>query len=239
MRNTDKVDVEVKSTPSTHPMEGITHEHPCFGMIHVSRRYGRTEDLFGCEVAHENVMCIGISSAQVTQDLGKNWYYAKDTIAEVEMSGVQYAEMISNPNTQGVPCTIRYRADKGYIRSKGIDTVTQHAESETEKRVEELKQKARTTVTEIDELLNKKGALKKEDKEKIKSLVSFFSRELVSNIPFYEDQVKKSIGKAKIEAMTDIEQRMAHIVSRTGLEVLRNPEVVNKLLQLEDQNGGE
>ena len=46
--------------------------------------------------------------------------------------------MIASPNTEGVPCTIRARCDKGHIVSKNIDTVTEFTRSEVDRKANDV-----------------------------------------------------------------------------------------------------
>ena len=109
LNNTHKVDEDIKREEAGgHRDGGFQYSHPCFGMIRISRQSGGDgRKLFGSEIETNNTIAITISEANVTQDLGRNWYYDHTILTEISMSPVQYAELISNPNTQGSPCTIK------------------------------------------------------------------------------------------------------------------------------------
>ena len=114
-------DEEIKIKPASHG-DGLTYSHESYGMISISRQTGGRElPLFGSEIGSNNTMSIKIEKADVTQNLGTNWYYGHELVCEVLMSPVQYAEMISNPNTPGIPCTIKYSQQHGQIKYRGID----------------------------------------------------------------------------------------------------------------------
>ncbi|MFM9815939.1 hypothetical protein ACKI16_46630, partial [Streptomyces scabiei] len=89
----------------------------------VSRQQtNRKEQLFGSNTNSNSIISIKISNAEVRQDLGRNWYYDTNVITEINMTTIQYAEMISSPNTSGVPCTIKRTEKLGLIKYKPIDT---------------------------------------------------------------------------------------------------------------------
>lgn len=236
IRNTDIVDEEIKlEDQKSHLSDGNTYSHPSFGMISVVRHSGNIRGLFGTETDHSSSMVITIENAEVTQSLGRNWYYGKTQIMEVELSPIQYSEMISNPNTSGVPCTIRHTSERGRIKSKHIDTVTQHVESVIDQKLLDSNKKLKSLISDVSAVLNKKGALKVSDKNEIRGLVESLVRDLTSSLPFYEESVKKSIAKSKSEAKMDIESYATHVISKLGQAVLDNPKAIKNLL--EDHSG--
>lgn len=217
------------------PIRGVEYEHPSHGMIRVSRYQGGDGRHFGSEIESNGGVNIVISKCQTRNDLGRNWYYDYETITEVSMNHVQYAELISNPNTQGVPCTLKFTQECGHIKYEPIETVVEHIESELEKRVAELKKSLKDLSKNVSAIVDKKGTLRKEDKERIKSLVASVSVEASSNIPFYEKCVTETLDKKKAEARSDIEANLLHTMNRIGLDLIKNPEALRLLL--EDKNG--
>jgi len=205
-------------------MEGLNHEHPSFGMVSVSQMQGGVR-LFGSEVSVSSFIKLSISHANVTQDLGSNWYSTSESITEVWMTPVQYAEMISSPNTQGVPCTIRHTQKLGTIVQAHIDTVTEFSQSELEKKASDIKQQARNIKIKVDEILSKKGAFKKSDKESIAALIHELSQGVASNFGFYEKCVHENIERAKMEAKSEIEHHITHAISKAGVAALQDPEI--------------
>lgn len=233
-RNTNVVDEEVtaeKGDRSWHSDGEVTYSHPSYGMIKVSHFSGGKGELFGSEIKSSGGVCFTISEAQVTQSLSTNWYFDKEVITEVEMTSVQYAELISKPNCQGQPCTIRHRSDMGRIVYKGIDTKVQYAESEVNDKLETLKSTVKSLTREHSAILNQKGALKKADKEAATKLVERIDQILNGGMDFYLKSVREALDYAKVEAKADIEASAAAMINRLGTEVLTNPEAL-KLLEI-------
>lgn len=217
------LDVDIKKTTKdeSDPLGGSEYSHPSYGMISVSRATGGSGSLFGSEIKNSNFMQIEISEASVRQDLGRNWYHSTNSIVEVNMSPVQYAELITCPNTSGVPCTITRRHDTGSINYKPIDTVTQHVESVVEEKLSSLKGDCKDVFEKVTEILSQK-TIKKADKEEIESLVRRLVADINSNIPFYEESVKESIDKAKVEAKAEIECYVQHAINKAGIKAIND-----------------
>jgi hypothetical protein len=230
-----KNDVEITTVKAKHPHKGDTHIHPCFGKISVNRITGRA-NLFATSIENSSFMSVTISECEVTQDLGRNWYMPKKEIVEAWLSPVQYAELISSPNTSGVPCTIRYRTDLGHITPRSIDTITQFAKSELEKSADSIRMKAAKIADEVNEILSKKGSLTKVDRGEIYGLVASLSTDVKSNFKFYEENVHKGIEKAAQEAKAEIDHHINHAITKLGVETLSSPEAMKLLLRSNETN---
>ena len=144
--------------------DAVTYSHPSYGMISIGRFSGDMT-FFGEDAQRMGGIRVTLEEAEVTQDLGRNWYFGRKKIAEVMMSSLQYAEMISNPNTCGVPCTIRYRKDIGHIKYAAPTEKITHVRSKVELSIDELKTKTASISNEVKELLGGKlrAAEKKEN----------------------------------------------------------------------------
>ncbi len=228
------LDEEIEISKSRSPMKkGLTYDHPCFGRIKINHIQGDTR-LFGSEISTRNPVSITVSSCEVTQDLGRNWYFSKDEIVEAWLTPVQYAELISSPNTEGVPCTIVYTESKGRIKSKHIDSGTEFARNELDNRASDIKTRAKTLVKEVEQLLT--GSVKKADKEDIVRLVHRMATDIGSNFEFHEECVKENIEKCVLEAKTEIDHHITRAVNRLGVKALESPEAIKLILGSEPEN---
>lgn len=224
-------DEEIQCTKSSIE-EGKKYIHPSYGMVRVARQSGgNSTPLFGAEIESNSQICIEISTADVTQNLGTNWYHSVDTICEVIMSPVQYAELISNPNTQGMPCTVKYTESKGTIVYKGIETKTQYVENRLEERVSKLKEGITNIHGLAKTILDKKTPLNKSEKGEVLGLISKLVTEFNSNLPFYEKCFKENLNKQKSEAKVEVESYLAHAINQAGLKALESPEVLALVLK--------
>jgi|TARA_R110000851_G_scaffold152772_1_gene294568 hypothetical protein len=229
-----KVDQEIKVEPPAYddPMGGFRYSHPCFGMISISHGQGNFGTrLFGSEVDSNRHSTITISECEVRQDLGRNWYHSKQEITEVILTPIQFSEFVSSPNQGGVPCTIRYRCDVGHIGIKNIDTVTTFAKTELDKTGERIKQSSKEISQRVKEILNKKGALNRSDKDAVIRLVAKLSQDISSNFEFHEKNVHESIYAMVSEAKSDIDSHITHAINKIGIDTLKSPEAMRFLLE--------
>lgn len=209
-------------------INGFKYSHASYGMIHVSRQTcgGGGTELFGSGLRSNTQMSIVIEKGEVTQDLGRNWYFGLQNICEVLMSPVQYAEMISNPNTQGVPCTIRYTQEYGHIQFKGMSSQTEYIEEVIKEDFVNIKEKTNELANQFSAILSQKGTIKKDDKKALMNLIDKLVQGINSNLPFMEESFNKSIERTKLEAKTEIESYLQNAINRVGLKALQNPEAL-------------
>lgn len=91
-------------------------KHPAFEMIGFSRVSGGDSTLFGSSIKHNDKIVMKLKHGEQERSLHEDHYYGRGLIAEVEMSYSQFAECITTMNFgDGVPCTIRYTKEDGYI----------------------------------------------------------------------------------------------------------------------------
>lgn len=233
------LDEEIKvSKDTTIPSEhGTKFEHPSFGSVSVSRvSCSRKQKVFGSDVGSNTLIKLEISQSDVVRKLSTDWHHSNKTIAEVYLTPVQYAEMISNPNTSGVPCTINYVRDVGRIEPRFLEDKTVHCENELDSLFNKIPEKVKQSRKRIDELLSKKGTLKKDEKEEISSLMRRIESDINSNLEFKQKRVFEQVQQAKSEAIMNIENHVNTVINKTGLKALQNPDIVNKLL---DDNSNE
>ena len=224
MSNEFKVEIEKGGHSSDG---GLKYTHPSYGMIGVFRYQGGKGEFFGSDLKHDGGIRIEISQAGVTQDLGRNWYYDNETIVEVNMSAIQYAEMISSPNTQGVPCTIKYDKEHGHIQYAPPMSKEMYVESKIKEKSHEAQESARNLAKQVEELL--KGKITAADRDEVIKLVRSLSSSLNSTLPFYLESLEKEVDRVKMEAKADVQAMLLHEVTKVGYESIQVGDKVFKL----------
>ena len=91
--------------------------HPSYGMVSISRCQSSGTVLHGSDIPHNSIISIEIAKGAVARDLNRNWHVRDGEIIRIDLSPVQYAELISNMNTQGVPCTLKWIKGQGTIEN--------------------------------------------------------------------------------------------------------------------------
>lgn len=226
------LDTEIKVKECDGAMQGFNYKHESFGMIRIAQtQSGGGIKTFGSEAESTGLIEFEITNCDVTQDLGQNWYHASKTIAHIVMSSIQYAELISNPNSQGSPCTIKYTSELGHIKQKHIDTKTEYVENKIQKTITQLHKDVAEMRIKLDLILDQKGTLKKSDKQKIKNIFHKVESNINGKLPYYEKCFGENISLMKAEARADINAHIQHTINQTGLAVLRDPELVNLIVK--------
>jgi hypothetical protein len=230
--NIKQLDVPVEVTESN--MNGLdnalTYKHPSYGQIRVSHRTGGFGEMYGSEVNNQAAIGIEISNSEVKQHLGDNWYHEVGTLVEIQLSPIQYAEMISKPNAEGVPCTIKYTEKSGHIVYKPHNTQVEYSLQKVKDLADDLQKSIKSKKERAQEILSKKGGLNAADKKELSSLFSSVDRELRDGIPFYTQQVKENAERMVVEAKIDAESLVTTIHNKVGAKLLNNPEILNMLL---------
>lgn len=147
------------------------------------------------------------------------------------MSPVQYAEMISSPNTTGVPCTINYIQGVGSIKYRPHSTQVEHSKARIEDSLNKLKNKLEPWKKRANEILNQKGTLKVSDKKELAMLFDHIDREMRDSIPFYSNQVRANAERMVTEARVDVESIVTHVQNKLGEFMLENPDALGLLLK--------
>lgn len=209
---------------------GYKYKHPSYGMISISRCSGNVE-CFGSDIKHHNFFDLEISGAEVLNSLGRSSYFPKDTKLRVRLGASQFVEMIGSMNTSGTPCTIVSTKEEGHLQYEPPPSALEYAENYTEHSGKEAEVLSAKLVERGKEILTSKGGLKKAEKDELLSLITSLSQQVKSNLPFAVEQGKEAVQKVKAQGMMEIDARMQHLITSTGIKALQDEDVIKKLTQ--------
>lgn len=227
--------VTVKKSFTANDDNTVT-THPAFGQISLHRVNGY-QTLYGSDFVHHNTVRIAIHRSQLNRNLSHDWYYAEDTLAEVELSEAQWATFVSSFGMgSGVPCTLRYVKNdevprKPYlpdpdIRREFSDEVG-HTINDAMNSLKRLKEKVLSETTKLP---------KKTQAELIGPIESAM-REIGSNIAFvqesFDKHVENSIEKVKVEIHAHVNNVLVH----AGLEHMQNKTLMLEKNDASDEEG--
>lgn len=88
-----------------------TFKHEGFGMISIGRVHcgGSGQVLYGSNVSHHEYIQLKISTGYLNRHLNRDWFHEDKTLIEINLSPVQFAEMISvGMNNGSTPCTLTW-----------------------------------------------------------------------------------------------------------------------------------
>lgn len=232
IKNGNKVEepVQVKDESEDSPFGGLTYSHPSFGQARFSRVSGDRGQLYGSKIQSTNTVQLTISTSSCRQDLGRDWYHEKDQLISVSFTQTQFAELLTNMNASGVPCTINYREAVGHIISAELPHELEYIKQEISTRQAEQAEKISALEAEANQLLSQPGTLKKADKERLISITRSIARLSSCSLPFYAESAKETIEKATQEAKAEIEAFNLHAVTTLGLKALEDVEIAKALL---------
>lgn len=235
-RRTNKTveSVNVESADANSPFGGMSYSHPSYGQARFSRVSGERGQLYGSKVNSSNTIELTISTSKCRQDLGRDWYYDQDQIVNVTFTQTQFAELLTNMNASGVPCTINYREALGHIEFAEMPHELEYIKEEIQAKQDTQKQKLTSLNKEASDLLTKTGTLKKVEKERLLKINNAIVSLSSSSLPFYADSAKETIDKATQEAKSEIEAFNLHAVTTLGLKALEDINLVKHLLEKKD-----
>ena len=203
--------------------------HGSYGNLNIYRSTGEKRTLFGSDLKQGNTINLEISLSELTRGINNDWYYPYEKLIQIEMSPVQFAEAITNMNTNGVPCTIKM------FDGKRIDECPEVNKGEIFKK--EFTQTlngttsiAKNLVKEVAEKFKKK-TLNKSDKEEIMSMLNKIYQNLGSNLDYMVDCCKKQVDKTVVEGKSEVEAYIMNRVNTLGLKALEKES--NNIVELD------
>ena len=190
-------------------------KHPSYGMMSISRYYGGDGNFFGNDLPMEGSGGVVVELREATLDrntdgLHGDFFSPGKLKFRVKMSHLQFAELITNMNTTGVPVTITNigteRLDDPPILNKG-----EIFNEEAEEVVSKTKQRANDIIAKVQNLFESKKSLTKKDKEEILRELKQLRMATFDHLPFmqkmFNEQMNKSVISAKANIAAFIEQR--------------------------------
>ena len=205
--------------------------HASWGMVGFYHTQGGERQLFGSDVSNRNTIFLRVKHAKKSRELGRDWTMGTDTICEVELSALQFAELLTNTNVgDGVPCTVRYTRTDGYIQYKPeaskLDVIYEEREAVVERASSSLKE----IETELEELVTNKKISKNIGNELLHKLSHALSDLEGSNFDFYKKQATREIDKMVVEAKSQISEYVEAKIRSVGLETLMNGADITPML---------
>jgi hypothetical protein len=202
--------------------------HSSFGQINFSRVSG-TQRFYGSELKQHSYIELTICESELSRDLTDDRYFPKKRLVRVRMSSNQFAELITNMNTSGIPCTIEQIGDNTIEPLPFTENRKEFIHREFEERMKQFANIIRQKQIESKDLVKKK-VLSKNDMESLQQNLNWIITEVEKNIPFFAKCFQETTDKVVLEAKTEIENMITHKIHTAGLEFLQE-EFKNKQLK--------
>ena len=202
-------------------------KHPSFGMVGLSRRSSSgVNPLFGSNIQHQHTITLTIKRAEHNRHLNNDYIHANEQLIEIEMSGSQYAELISSFNQgDGIPCTIR-QFDKHSYPDPPYENPVDIFQREFSVKMENLGKECKSVIEDAVKMLDEKPSIGKADREFLKNAISRLISQVTSNVPFVSQQFIESMEKTVSQAKSEIETFFTNKITSIGLDAVKtNPEL--------------
>ena len=207
------------------------YNHPAFGMVGFYHTHGGKEVLFGSSIEHNDTVVLELKHGYSSRGLHNDYFYGKRTIARVEMSYSQFAELISSPNKDsGVPCTIRYTEKEGSIPAIASNvSKRKQFEEEFNACLSSAMESIQDQITRIQESISEKKNLGIKDRREIISQLQQAKYNIGANLDFCANQFDEQMDKTVQEAKGEVEvffQNKIKSIAQEALANVQNPVVI-------------
>lgn len=213
-----------------------TEKHPSYVMVGFSRRQGNPGRLFGSALPqHQTYITLSVTTATQVIRNGEAMYFGgiRGQVLEVDLSPAQFAELLTSMNVgTGVPGTLRCIQNVSVEKppsQEGTDVENIRAEFKT--RLNEVSEKLKEGRVRAREILEKKGALTKSEKEEIEAILRTTDKILLDYGPYLVDLFQEATSRVVTAAKSEIDSFVTHNVIAEGIKSLvkKASEVVPQL----------
>lgn len=214
--------------------------HESYGLIQFAKYTHPPKTLFGSNISHTNSVRMTLSHAKIERGLNSDWYIDTDRIIQIELSGSQFADLITNLNQgSGTPCTIIWESGKGFLQPPPAeDKIALHKKEFSEHQTE-IKQSIKSAIDNITEIFKKKS-ITKSDKEYILSELERLNMEITKNseyqLQMFDLEMAKTVQEAKNEIEFFAQKKLAEIETKTSASNLDTKTILPISDKSEDQN---
>lgn len=204
---------------------GTKVEHPAFGMIGYSHRQGET-NLFQVDYPQGHYITLRLYTAVNHEDESQDRPMAREMLAQVSMSEVQWASFIANPNRgDGVPCTLDYYHDPrtGEFLSPKITTADMSRVEKSRQKIAEradgVTDKVAVALAEVERMLAG-GPIKKSEMQGVKDILFKAAQDLHQNIPYLVERIDETIDGAVADGKAQVDAHADFVIRRLGERAL-------------------
>lgn len=181
-----------------------TEIHPSYGAISIGRvSSSEAHAMYGSSVKHRETIRLTLHHGERKRMLSGDWYSAGATIAEVEMTQNQWAELVSSVGMgSGVPCTIKWL--NGPVEPCPFVDKKEQFQEEFNDEVQKAMTAATEAIEEINRLMDQK-TVKKSDLRAMQDQFTQIRNTLNSNLAFLSKQFATQMEKTAVEVKGEIE----------------------------------
>ncbi len=213
-------------------------EHPAYGMISFNRMTlggsKRGHRFFGSDLDdHFSAVRLRIGHGARVRGTGHDWYRATDKIIEVDLTGSQFADLLTLMNVgDGVPCTIRYANGVTPPELPRVETSADRSRNDLKNTTKEITANAKALIAKMESVFGG-SAVNKKDRTELLHDLKMVVQEIEASIPFalttFQEAVNTTISQAKSEiasfAATTV-QKAAASLPAADVEIIETRELL-------------
>ena len=216
----------IRSETPDDALGDYREKHPAFGQVSIHRvNHGPTKfALYGAASEHHmTTVRLAVSRSERTHNLSRDWYFAKGDLVEIEMTSLQFADLLTSFNMgSGVPCTIRYAGGET-TPDIPVDDTTEigRIKDGFKKKMEGFcsEKGIEAARREVKEILEKKSILKA-DRRRLFSLMEKLLGEIEHNVPFVMEQYVEAAARVESEVKKEITAFTNTVIEDAGIKAL-------------------
>lgn len=195
--------------------------HESFGLISLSRVTcsGEGKSLYGSVVQHNSFISLTISTSVRDRNAFSEHHFERNKIIEVCLAPSQLTDLISNMNTPGVPCTLRWVKGEGYKEECPSSNLREEMTDDVNEKFKQLSDHLSELGNIITDSLS--GSVKKADKENIKGAIQKIQTEVGSNLPYLQKVQLEKLENAISHAKAEVESTVHNVIYNTGVKSLK------------------
>lgn len=216
----------VATETSIDTLNNINETHPSYAQISFSRVTGGKCDLYGSSIKHQNFIKLRISqSTKYFNEYDEGYKDATTPLIEVDMSHSQFSEAITSLNLGcGVPVTLRKFAGEVMPMCPEYN-IREKISDDLESVFKEFSQQLGIYGSELDDILNKHGAINKKERNKILRIFEDIKRKLEADLPFLHRCIDEAVDKTTVHAKGEIEAFFNNKISQLGLSKFKSGDI--------------
>ena len=177
--------------------------------------------MFGSNIKHQNFISLRIFKSEKCFDEYSERYYPREQLIDIEMSAVQFSEAITTLNYgSGVPITLRFVGGEMMPECPEVNQV-EKINLDAKDKIQEVAEQLVKYKQEADELLTKKGALLKNEREKLKGNLSHIFQQINSNLPFLHQCMQEAVDNTVSQAKGEVDSYLTSAISNLGIEAFQ------------------
>ena len=213
------------SPHSHHDKDAVRVRHPAFGMVKASRRQGQS-NLFGVDWPQQHFVTLTISTAVLDRNLSRDWAMADREVVEIALSEVQWAQMLTGMNTEGVQCTIERLAVPKGMPVGMIPTLpprlsdAENHKAEIQAAADRAMEQTREAEAMLRQLINAPGSITKGKLNEILSKLNAGNRSATDTLPFVADSAQEAISENVVRAQSEVSAFLDYATSRLGEQAM-------------------